>query len=110
VAEEDQEKAQRTLLGACVKLTPQVWYNQKVTAASHFWDDRGVRVRKEDIVGRNPNPEYSMTPEEYMSVSKMSMRFYIASKLPLHFLELSIAFSGYPRLGRAASTRMGGAG
>ena len=92
------------------EVDPQVWYNHKVTSASHFWDDRGVRVRKEDIVDRNPNPEYSMTPEEYMSVSKMSMRFYIAAKLPLHCLELSIAFSGYTRLGRAASTRMGGAG
>ena len=97
--EEDYETADRTLLGACVKLTPQVWYNQKVTAASHFWADRGVRVKKEDIVGKRPNPEYNMTLEEYMSVSKMSMRFYIAAKLPLHYLELSIAFSGYPRLG-----------
>ena len=97
--EEEQGKADRTLLGACVKLTPQVWYNQKVTAASHFWADRGVRVKKEDIVGKRPNPEYNMTLEEYMSVSKMSMRFYIAAKLPLYYLELSIAFSGYPRLG-----------
>ena len=67
--EEEQWKADRTLLGACVKLTPQVWYNQKVTAASHFWADRGVRVKKEDIVGKRPNPEYNMTLEEYMSVS-----------------------------------------
>lgn len=99
MAEEEQEKADRTLLGACVKLTPQVWYNQKVTAASHFWADRGVRVRKEDIVGRNPNPDYAMTLDEYMSVSKMSIILYIAAKLPFHYLELPIAFSGYPRLG-----------
>jgi len=99
VDEEEQAKANRTLLGACVKLTPQVWYNQKVTAASHFWADRGLRVRKEDIVGKRLNPDYAMTLDEYMSVSKMSMRFYIAAKLPLHYLELSIAFSGCPRLG-----------
>ena len=54
---------------------------------------------KEDIVGLNPNPEYAMMLDEYMSVSKMSMRFYIAAKLPMHYLELSIAFSGCPRLG-----------
>ena len=97
--EEEQGKTDRTLLGACVKLTPQVWYNQKVTAASHFWADRGVRVKKEDIVGKRPNPEYNMTLEEYMSMSKMLMIYYIVAKLPLHYLELSIAFSGYPRLG-----------
>jgi hypothetical protein len=33
-----------------------------------------------------------MTVEDYMSVSKMSMRFYIATKLQLHYIELSIAF------------------
>lgn len=99
VDDEDREAAERTLLRACEKLTPQVWYNQKVTAASHFWAERGVRVKKEDIVGRTPNPDYAMTLEEYMSVSKMSMRFYIAAKLPLHYLELNIAFSGCPRLG-----------
>ena len=79
-----------------------MWYNQKVTAASHFWADRGKRVKKEDIVGKNPKTEYAMTLEEYMSVSKMSMRFYIAAKLPLHYLELSIAFSGPPRVDRGA--------
>ena len=58
-----------------------------------------MRVKKEDIVGRTPNPDYAMTLEEYMSVSKMSMKFYIAAKLPLHYLELNITFSGCPRLG-----------
>ena len=99
MAEEDKETADMTLLGACERLTPQVWYNHKVTAASHFWADRGVKVTKKDIVGKTQNPDYAMTLDEYMSVSKMSMRFYIAAKLPLHYLELSIAFSGYPRVG-----------
>jgi hypothetical protein len=96
VDKEDTQKADRTLLGACEKLTPQVWYNHKVTAASHFWAERGMRVKKEDIVGRNPNPDYAMSLDDFMSVSEMLMRSYIAAKLPLHYLELSIAFSGCP--------------
>ena len=87
------------MLAACQKLTPQVWYNHKATAASQFWAQRGVRVKKEDIVGPNPKIEYAMTFDEYMSVSKMSMRFYIAAKLLLHYLELNLAFSGCPFLG-----------
>ena len=97
--EEDKETADRTLLGACEKLTPQVWYNHKATAAGQFWAQRGVRVKKEDIVGPNPKTEYAMTFDEYMSVSKMSMRFYIAAKLLLHYLDLNLAFSGCPFLG-----------
>lgn len=108
--EEEEGKAHRTLLGACVKLAPQVWYNQKLTAASHFWADKGERVGKDKLVGKGADPKYALSLDEYMSVSKMSMRFYIAAKLPLHHLELSIAFSGYPRVGRAASRRMGGGG
>ena len=99
VDDEDKEKADRTLLRSCEKLTPQMWYNQKITAASHFWAQRGERVHKADIVGKNPKPQYAMTVDDYMSVSKMSMRFYIAAKLQLHYLELSIAFSGCPRVG-----------
>jgi hypothetical protein len=70
--------------------------NQKVTAVSHFWAERGKRVKKEDIVGRNPNPDYQMSLDDFMSVSEMLMRSYIAAKFPLHYLELSIAFSGCP--------------
>ena len=92
-------RANQTLLAACRRLTPQVWYNHKATAAGQFWAQRGVRVKKEDIVGPNPKTEYAMTFDEYMSVSKMSMRFYIAAKLLLHYLELNIAFSGCPLLG-----------
>ena len=74
--DEDPEKANKTLLRACEKLTPQVWYNQKVTAASHFWAEKGVRVHKDDIVGKTPKPEYVMMLDEYMSVSNMSMRLH----------------------------------
>ena len=96
---EDRDTAARTLLAACVKLTPQIWYNQKITSVSHYWAERGVRVHKEDIVGPKQNPDRYLTLQQYESVSKMSMRFYIVAKLPLHNLELSIAFSGCPRLG-----------
>jgi hypothetical protein len=99
VAPEDRDCANATLLAACVKLTPQAWYNQKITSVSHYWAERGVRVYKEDIVGPKRKPERFLTLEQYESVSKMSMRFYIVAKLPLHNLELSIAFSGCPRLG-----------
>lgn len=94
--EEDAQRADRTLLGACEKLTPQVWYNHKVTAASQFWAEKGKRVKKEDIVGRNPNPDFEMSLDDFMSVSEMLMRSYIAVNLPLHYLELSTAFSGCP--------------
>jgi hypothetical protein len=77
-------------------LTPQVWYNQKVTTASHFWAKRGKRVKKEDIVGRNPNPDYAMSLDDFMSVSEILMRSYIAAKFPLYYLELSIIFSACP--------------
>jgi hypothetical protein len=91
VDEEDTQKADQTLLGACEKLTPQVWYNH-----SQFWAERGKRVKKEDIVGRNPNPDFEMSLDDFMSVSEMLMRSYIAAKLPLHYLELSITFLGCP--------------
>jgi hypothetical protein len=61
--------------------------------------ERGERIHKEDTVGKNPKPQYAMLVDDYMSVSKMSIRFYIAAKLQLHYIELSIAFSNYPRVG-----------
>jgi hypothetical protein len=69
-----------------------VCHNQKVTIPSHFWAEKGVRVKKEDIVGKTSNPDYAMTVDEYMSMSKILMRFYIDAKLPLLYLELSISF------------------
>ena len=83
MAPEDRDCANATLLAACVKLTPQAWYNQKITSVSHYWAERGVRVYKEDIVGPKRKPERFLTLEQYESVSKMSMRFYIVAKLPL---------------------------
>ena len=97
--EQDSDRANMNLLQACQRLTLQVWYNHKATVASQLWAQRGVRVKKEDIVGPNPRIEYAMTFDKYMSVSKMSMRFYIAAKLLLHYLELNLAFSGCPFLG-----------
>ena len=96
---EHKDLADMNLLRARQKLTLQVWYNHKATAAGQFWAQWGVREKKEDIVGQNPKIEYAMTFDEYMSVSKMSSRFYIAAKLLLHYLELNIAFSGRPFLG-----------
>ena len=99
MAPEHKDLADATLLGACEKLTPQQFYNAKVTTVSHYWADRGVRVSKPDIVGKKAKPEFMLNMAQYVSVSKMSMRFYIPAKLPLHHLELSIAFSDGPRLG-----------
>ena len=93
-----ETKARLTLRAACERLTPQQWYNQKVTSASAFWANKGKRVKKEYYVGNEPTEEWAMTIEEYISVSKMSMRFYIAAKFPLDYLELSIAFSGLSRV------------
>ena len=87
-----KQKADTTLLGACVRLAPQLWYNQKVTAASTFWASKDEKVSKRDIVGEHRKPEKALKLEDYMSVSTMSIRFYIIAKLPLHYLELSIAF------------------
>lgn len=95
----EEQKAARTLLGACVKLAPQLWYNHKVTAASTFCASKDERVTKRYIVGEHRQPKNTLKLEDYMSVSTMSIRFYIVAKLPLHYLELSIAFSGCTRLG-----------
>ena len=81
---EVDRQARLTLRATCERLTPQQWYNQKVTCASAFWANKGKRVKKEYYVGNEPTEEWAMTIDEYMSVSKMSMRFYIATKLQLH--------------------------
>ena len=97
--EEVQRKADRNLLMMCERLAGQLLYNQRVTATSTYWRNRGVNIKKKHIVGEEKLPDYVMTLDKYMSVSTMSIRFYIAAKLPLHHLELSIAFSGCTRLG-----------
>lgn len=91
--EEDKERADATLLAACRRLTRHQWYNQKHTCVSHFMAEQGKRVKKKDNVKAMP----TMTKEDYMSVSKLSMRFYVAVKLQLHymFFKISIDFSGY---------------
>jgi hypothetical protein len=96
-----EAKARLTLRGACERMTPQQWYNQKVTCASAFWANKGKRVKKEYFIGNEPTEEWAMTIDECMSVSKMSMRLYIAAKFSLDYLELSISFSGLSRVGRA---------
>lgn len=64
VLEEDRDTADRTLRGACVRLTLQQWYNQKHTAANHFMSERGKRAKKEDNVKEMPK----MTVDDYMSI------------------------------------------
>ena len=57
--EEDElvkQKADTTLLGACVRLAPQLWYNQKVPAAITFWLARVRRSRRVTLSVRNINP------------------------------------------------------
>ena len=81
-----QDEATRTLARACEKLAPQLWYNHKVTAASTFWALKGEPVTKRDIVGAHRKPEKALKLEDYMSVSTMSIRFYLVAKLPLHYL------------------------
>nr|XP_051199994.1 uncharacterized protein LOC127313523 [Lolium perenne] len=66
--EVEEAAANRTLRATCERLTPQVWYNQRITSAGHFWAERGERVHKPDIVGKNAKAEYEMTVEDYMSV------------------------------------------
>ena len=80
--DDEREKVNKTLLGACHKLTRQQWYNQKHTALNHFMAEQGKKARKHDIVKEMPE----VTKEDLMSVSKLSMRFYVAAKLQLHYL------------------------
>ena len=86
--EEVQREADKILPKLCEKLASQMLYNQRITSTSTYWANRGVRVRKKDIVGVTAKAEYVMDLEKYMSVSTMSIRFYIHAKLPLHYLEI----------------------
>ena len=82
MAVEDRERANVVLRNACRRLTRQQWYNQKHTCVNHFMAEQGKRARKHDNVKAMP----VMTKEDYLSVSKLSMRFYVAAKLQLHYL------------------------
>ena len=82
--DDQRESADKTLLGACHKLTRQQWYNQKHTAVTHFMAEKGKKVTKHDLVREMPE----VTKEDLMSVSQLSMRFYVPTKLQLHYLFL----------------------
>ena len=83
MADEHKEKANVVLRNACLKLTRQQWYNQNITCIGHFYAEKGIRYTKPEILrGKAP----MMTTEEYMSVSKLSMRLSVASNLQLHYL------------------------
>ena len=83
VLPEDQQKATKTLLGACKRLTRQQFYNQKHTAANQYSSEKlGKRAPKHANVEEFPD-----IPEEgYRGVSKLSMRFYVGAKLQSHYL------------------------
>ena len=66
MAEEDRDRADRTLRAACVRLSPQQWYNQKHTSISHFMAEKGEKAKKEDNVRAPPE----MTVKDYISVCK----------------------------------------
>ena len=84
VDDDQRESADKTLLGACRKMTRQQWYNRKHTAVAHFMAEKGEKVTKHDLVRKMPN----VTKEDLMLVSKLSMRFYVPAKLQLHYLFL----------------------
>ena len=63
--DEHKDLANRTLLGACRKLTRQQWYNVKHTCINHFLSESGIRASKHDNVEKPPK----MTLEDWMSVS-----------------------------------------
>ena len=80
-----KQLAETTLVGACKKLIRQQWYNSKHLAINHFNANKGKRTTKADNVGAL---EEKMTVEDNMTVSKLSMRFYVVAKLQLHYLFL----------------------
>ena len=98
--EEQQEEGNVVLRRACRRLTRQQCYNQKVTCICHFHAEQGTRMAKAAVVKAAAEGLISMTMEDYMSVSKLSMRFYVAANLQLHYLffKMSFDFSGYAPL------------
>jgi len=89
----DQQAASSILHAHCVRLTRQQFYNQKFTSANDFtYEKTGKRAKKAD----NAKNAAEMTKEEYISVSKLSMEFYIAAKLPLHLALLELHFQVMP--------------
>lgn len=87
--DEHREEAASTLRAHCVRLARQQFYNQKHTSANQFtYEKTGKRAKKAD----NVKTAKTMTKEDYISVTKLSMKFYIATKLPLHYLFLNCIF------------------
>lgn len=86
VTDEHSEATVRTTLHAhCTRLTRQQFYNQKHTSANQFtYEKTGKRAKKAE----NVLTTQKMTKEDFMAVSKLSMKFYIAAKLPLHYISL----------------------
>ena len=74
--------ADRTLLGACKKMTWQQIYNAKYTCINHFTSEKFSKTSlKHDVVEEPPE----MTVDDFMSVSKLSIKLHVV-KLQLHYL------------------------
>ena len=74
--------ADRTLLGACKKMTRQQIYNAKYTCINHFTSEKFSKTSlKHDVVEEPPE----MTVDDFMSVSKLSIKLHVV-KLQLHYL------------------------
>nr|XP_051198641.1 uncharacterized protein LOC127312207 [Lolium perenne] len=69
------EQGKAVLTRACQRLTRQQWYNQKHTCIGHFKAEQGTRVKKAD----NIRDDTQLTKEDYLKVSKYSMRLYVAA-------------------------------
>ena len=80
---EHQAVADITLDGACKKLTPQQFYNQKNTTMNTYSSEKlGKRAPKHQNVLDPPD----MTLEDYMAVSTLSKNPHVAPKLQLQFM------------------------
>ena len=78
---EDQEKADKTLRGACQRLTRQQFYNQKHTTTSLYSSEK---LRKRAPKHLNVKAQPKMTEEDYAGVSKLSIRFYVVVNFIIH--------------------------
>ena len=78
-----QDVADKTLQGACHKLIPQQFYNQKNTTMNTYSSEKlGKRAPKHQNMEHPPE----MTLDDYMAVSKLSKKLYVAAKVQLQFL------------------------
>ena len=79
----EQDKADKTLQGACLKLTRQAFYNQSHTSRNQFSSEH---LGKPSPKHENVKSHSEMTEEDYAEVSKLSIRFYVVAKVQLHYL------------------------